>query len=216
MKRTKKSKNSAQPQNRNQPAGITAPAVLHSQTIRFTALNCLGSLILGFGKLLLGWTASSFFTCVSALYTFGMTAARITLINGAQENADIRKRIRISACLLIVSSLFYGLTSIRFYLIPETDVWPLSPALAIAAFTFAELALNIKGSWQTRRRREPLSHALKIINLASSLACLVLTQKVLLSLSDPLSHSAANGFFGMLMGGTAMLLGLWLYSGKLD
>lgn len=84
-------------------------------------------------------------------------------------------------------------------------------ALAIATFTFTEIGLNIRGVIVERKNHAPLIHAIKMINLSSSLICLVLTQTAILSFASDLpTHAKENGLMGIIMGGVATLIGIYM------
>ena len=83
-------------------------------------------------------------------------------------------------------------------------------AIGIAAVTFAEIGLNLRGVLVFRKNRSPLLHALKTINLAASLISLVLTQAAILSFADEVQNPASNGILGALMGTCAVLLGVYM------
>lgn len=194
--------------------------VVHSRekrdfSLRLTGAFCIGSAAVGLGKLLMGLLSLSLFTCVNAFYTFGMVAAKGVALTGmAKEQAPQAQYhyYRISGWILIGASLLYMLYSVRLFVHPANTRFHPYAAIGIAAFTFTELTLNLRGVLMTRHRHSPLLHAVKTIHLASSLICLVLTQTALLSFASVQTdkHPFANGLFGMMMGAVAALLGLFM------
>lgn len=183
-------------------------------SLRLAAAGCAASFLAGTGKLALGVASLSFFTCVHAFYTYGMLAARLCLLKGLTlEPKKQYPCCQKSAIILIGTSALYGVYSVRLLLQAEASFYHPYLAIGIAAFTFAEIGLNLRGMLAERKNRQPLFHALKTIQLASALIGLVLTQTALLSFAcqDPgYDLSRANGIMGILMGGIAALLGLWL------
>lgn len=187
--------------------GKTAGRSLH-----ITGASCLGNLAVGMGKLLMGILSLSFFTCASALYTFFMVTAKCFALAGIvkEEQAEGQFRYyRASGLILMGASMLYIIYSIRLFITPVQDQYDMNTALLIATFTFAELAINIRGVIIERHSHAPLIHAIKMINLASSMICLVLTQAALLSIAATKNenHSTANGFIGVVMGSAALFLG---------
>lgn len=175
----------------------------------------MGSAVVGLGKLLMGLLSLSLFTCVNALYTFGMVAAKGVALTGIakEQSPQVQYRYyRVSGWILIGASLLYMLYSARLFVHPANTRFHPYVAIGIAAFTFTELALNLRGVLRTRHRHSPLLHAIKTIHLASSLICLVLTQTALLSFASVQTdkHPFANGLFGVMMGAVAALLGLFM------
>lgn len=184
-------------------------------SLRLSGAFCMGSAAAGIGKLLLGLLSLSLFTCVNALYTFGMVAAKGVALTGIAKEQSPRAQYRYyraSGWILIGASLLYMLYSARLFVHPVNTRFHPYVAIGIAAFTFTELALNLRGVLVTRHRHSPLHHAVKTIHLASSLICLVLTQTALLSFASVQTdkHPFANGLFGVMMGAVAALLGFFM------
>lgn len=183
------------------------------RSLHITGASCVGNTIVGLGKLVMGILSMSFFTCASALYTFGMVTAKCFALAGIVKEENSKEQYRYyktSGAILIASSILYIIYSVRLFLFPEMTTYHEYVAMGIATFTFAELALNIRGVIIERNNRTPLIHAIRMINLASSLICLVLTQTAILSFASDRTdvHPQVNGFMGMLMGGIATLLGI--------
>ena len=183
------------------------------RSLHITGASCLGNLAVGIGKLVMGVLSLSVFTCASAFYTFGMVAAKCAALAGIIKEEDRGAQYRyykIAGMILIVSSVLYIIYSLRLLLNPVASSFHLYVALGIATFTFTELTLNIRGVIVERHNHTPLIHAIKMINLASSLICLVLTQTAILAISSDQTEMLprTNGIFGMLMGGAATLIGL--------
>lgn len=183
------------------------------RSLHITGASCIGNLGVGIGKLLMGIVSLSFFTCASAFYTFGMVAAKCAALTGIVKEDSRKGQYRyykMAGMILIVSSLLYILYSLRLILNPVLTSYNENVALAIATFTFTELVLNIRGVIVERHNHTPLIHAIKMINLASSLICLVLTQTAILAMSSDHAElqPRTNGRFGMIMGGVATLIGI--------
>lgn len=117
---------------------------------------------------------------------------------------------------MIIASVLYVVYSTRLLWHPMVSHYDKYVGLGIATFAFTEFGLNIRGVIVEWHNHTLLFHAIKMINLASSLICLVLTQTAILSFTydsmpdyDP---SIFNGLMGILMGTAATLIGcvmLW-------
>lgn len=183
------------------------------RSLHLTGAACIGNLLVGIGKLVMGLLSLSVFTCASAFYTFGMVAAKGAALTGIIKE-DNRKGqyhyYKIAGMILIISSVLYIIYSLRLLLNPVPSSYHQYVALGIATFTFVELTLNIRGVIVERHNHTPLVHAIKMINLASSMICLVLTQTAILAISSdhPEMQPRTNGIFGILMGGAATLVGI--------
>ena len=184
-----------------------------NRSLKVTGALGAANIFVGLGKLSMGIVSMSFFTCVNALYTFGMVIAKCFALAGIVKAKDLKEQYRyymLSGMILTFSSLLYIGYSIRLFFYPATSVYHMYAAIAIATFTFAELTINIRGVIIERHNHTLLVHAIKMINLASSLICLVLTQTAILSFADTQVHlhPAANGLIGILMGSCAAMLGI--------
>lgn len=187
------------------------------RSLQVAGASYIASAAAGMGKLAMGLVSLSLFTCVSAFYSFAMVVAKVValsaLVRGAGWDAQLRS-CKLAGRLLVAASALYMLYSARLIWNPIERGFHLYVAIGIAAFTFFELGLNIRGVLVERRGKEPLFYALKTINLASACISLVLTQRALLALDGGENladiHMRANVLMGLLMGGFALLLGVRL------
>lgn len=186
-------------------------------TLHLTGAACMGSFLIGSGKLAIAFLSMSFITFISALYTFAIVCAKAYILYGiAHSRNNIVKQFRYykrSGSFLIMAGIAYMLYAIQLLRYPTTSNFDQNTAISIALFTFVELGLNIKGILVERKNAMPLFHALKIVNLASSCICLVLTQTALLaytSTQSAIPHNMnSNGLIGILMGFISTLLGIY-------
>lgn len=144
-----------------------------------------------------------------------MVAAKLCALKGIAVPASKQySYYRITAGILIAASLCYAFYAFRLLLHPEQPHYNIYMGLPIAAFTFTEIGLNIRGILIERRSGQLMFHAIKMVNLASSLVCLVLTQTALLSFTAAdakQDFSAANGTMGLLMGSATALTGIFMF-----
>lgn len=185
----------------------------HERVVKLTRASSTANMVVGIGKLVMGIASLSLFTCVSALYTFGMVIAKSFALAGIQKAKTKQEQYHyycLSGIILVLASLLFIAYSVRLFLHPATSVYSMYAALTIATFTFAELGINIRGIIVERHNHMPLFHAIKMINLASALICLVLTQTAILSFSDTqiTVPPAANGLIGIVMGAAATIIGI--------
>lgn len=187
-----------------------------SRSLKITGAAVTASTLIAVGKLIMGIFSLSFFTCASSFYSFGMIGAKCIALLGIRKAKNKNEQYQYYLCsgvVLIVSSLLYIIYSIRLFRYPITSSYHLYVAIGIAAVTFAEIGLNIKGVIVTRHNHTLLIHSIKMINLSASLIALVLTQTALLSVTaevDSIEISKANGVTGILMGTVAILLGSYM------
>lgn len=190
------------------------------KVLRLTWVACGVNFILGTGKLALGIFAFSPFTCVSAFYTYSMMLAKLCALFGLDKSK--RRQLahyHVSALILLVASVLFSLYSTSLIFSPKVSHYHFYIAIGIAAFTFTEIGLNLRGMLIERKNKSMLLYAVKMESLASSLICLVLTQKALLSSSysgEQVALSKFHGAFGLLMGTIATLMSIWmLHKGRI-
>lgn len=183
----------------------------------FTKGSILLNLGLALGKLAVGVVSGSIFLCINAFYNAGMAAAKRTALYGYRKghpDAETNEPQReYPACLavgaiVLASSAIYIIYCLRLFLFGSDTRYSDIVSITIAAFTFTEIGLAVYGVAGLRHGREPAMLAVKLVNLATSLISLVLTQSALLSFTAEGDSSFYNGLSGMLFGGCAMLIGL--------
>ena len=187
------------------------------RSLHITGATATASTLIAMGKLIIGIMSLSLFTCVNAFYSFGMIGAKGIALTGIRKAQDRNKQYVYyfwSGAILIISSIVYMSYSIRLFFSPISSAYHSYVAIGIAAVTFTEIGLNIRGVTITRHNQTLLIHAIKMINLSGSLISLVLTQTALLSFTkneaDLLEISKANGEMGLLMGMVATLIGIYM------
>lgn len=182
-------------------------------SLQITGAGIAGNILVGIGKLVMGALSLSFFTCVSAFYTFGMVMAKCCAMAGILKGEDQKGQHRyysLAGIILIIASLLYVGYSVRLFFYPATSSYNMYVGIAIATFTFTEIGLNIRGVVRERHNHAPLIHAIKMINLAASIITLTLTQAALLSFAstDHQAQPMANGIIGTITGTSATLIGI--------
>jgi divalent metal cation (Fe/Co/Zn/Cd) transporter len=187
------------------------------RSLNITGVAATASTFIAVGKLIIGILSLSLFTCANAFYSFGMIIAKSIALTGIRKARDEKEQYQYylwSGVVLIVSSLIYIMYSIRLFFSPITNYYHMYVAIGIAAVTFTEIGINIRGVMITKQNHTLLVHAIKMINLSGSFISLVLTQTALLSFTkqkaDLLEVSKANGIIGLLTGGVATLIGVYM------
>jgi len=83
-------------------------------------------------------------------------------------------------------------------------------ALVIALYTFVEFGINIKETFRLRKSKNLEAKALRAISFSSTLLCFVLTQTAIMSFANEGDNSFANALSGVVFGGLAALIGLYV------
>lgn len=184
-----------------------------SRTLHITGAAGAFSILLGLGKIVSGILALSVFACMNGGYTLGMALARYCALYGAvktTEQNEQYKYYRISGSIMIAASVLYVCYSLWTIRNPKTVYYGDIIAITIAAITFTEIGLNVRGVIKYRKAKTPLLHALKIISLGTSLISLVLTQAAILAFADDTQNPSVNGLLGAITGTIAALLGFYM------
>lgn len=165
----------------------------------------------------------SIFLFVNAFYNVGMAYAKYIAMNGYKTGKqppddthpfgygreEYRVYFRVGL-IIIVSSIVFMIYSMRLFITGSNAYYPMVIAIAIAAVTFTEIGMAIQGAVSMKKRREVCIEATKMANLASSLISLVLTQTAILSFTMEGNNSVYNGISGMVFGGCAALIGVYM------
>ena len=189
--------------------------LFRNYSLHISGAACIGNFVVGTGKLLMGIVSLSFFTCVSALYTYGMVMAKMCALRGIRKPREKQYiHYKMTGIILIIASVLYAVYAGRLLKYPENAKYDIYVGITIATFTFTEIGLNIRGVIVERKNKELLYHALKMVSLAASLISLVLTQTALLSFTHAgeadYNPSLANGIFGLLMGSVSTMIGVFM------
>lgn len=171
------------------------------------------SILLGLGKILSGILSGSVFACMNGCYTLGMALARYCALAGLVQKKNKRGSYfyyRLSGIIMVIASLLYVVYSLWTIRHPKTMYYGEIIAITIATITFTEIGINLHGVLKYRKSNLPVLHAVKTINLGTSLISLVLTQAAILAFADSGNNSFVNGILGSIMGGAAALLGCYL------
>ena len=182
-------------------------------TLHFTKASIVGNAVLAVGKLVLAILSFSLFMCINAFYNVGIALAKYFSHQGIDQKKTQKEELeyyRIIGIILLSTSLIFAVYSVRMLIGGKSAVYPEIVGIAIAAFTFAEITLNIKGLLSARKTNNIMLQANKLISLASSLICLVLTQTALMSFAHAGDASVYNGISGIIFGFAAAMIGLYM------
>lgn len=194
---------------------IQAKNISRKYSLHITGAACIGNFLVGTGKLAAGLISISFFTCVSAFYTYGMVIAKVCALKGIGKDRQKQyAHYRLTGIILIAASILYAVYAARLLWYPEVSHYGMYVGLAIATFTFTEIGLNVRGVIIERKNKELLYYALKMVSLAASLISLVLTQTAILSFTHEdaaeYNPSFSNGIMGLLMGSVSTGIGVFM------
>ena len=153
----------------------------------------------------------SFFMFVNALYSAGMGIARFIAVKMHKQDLKTQiKSYRYVGIIILASSFCYVLYSIRLFFGGSTGNYSMYIALIIAVYTFVEFSINIREAIRLRKSKSLEAKALRAISLSSTLLCFVLTQTAIMSFASEDNNSFHNAIAGLVFGGLAALVGLYI------
>jgi hypothetical protein len=176
----------------------------------FAKASIYMNVLLALGKVALGIYSMSLFLCMSAFYNLGMAVARQIALKGYKEKRSEYQIYRKVGITLAVSGAIFIIYCLRLFLHGSAVQYSMYESLAIATITFSEIGAAIYGVVLTGKGYSPTLAAIKLTSLASSLISLVLTQSAILSFTAEGDMSFYNGLSGMVFGGSATLIGVFM------
>lgn len=185
----------------------------------FAKASVLLNATLAIGKIIAGIFSLSLFLCVHALYNVGIALAKTVAVEGRNAKGESAsgceaREMDSCSCLMgwfvLASSIAYIVYSVRLFIGVSSVSYPKIIAIAIAAFSFTELGMSVHGLITSRWRRQPFVKAIKLINLATSLTSLALTQAAIMSFAYEGDAAYFVGLTGMVFGCCAAFVGLYL------
>ena len=183
-----------------------------SRSLHISGTTGIFNIIIGLVKLFSGILTLSIFICMNAGYTLGMVTARYCALAG-EIKRDKQKEYRfyyLAAFIMLLASVLYVFYSIWSIWHPQIVHYSQNIAIAIAAVTFVEIGWNICGIIRYYHNRSIAVQLIKIINLATSIISLELTQAALLGMKG--NHNPVyNGFLGVLVGIIAIFLARFMF-----
>jgi len=189
----------------------TISALIKHRKLVFTRITMLKDAFLVAGKTAISVISLSFFMFANALYSAGMGVARFCAVRmHTRDRAQQIKSYRLVGIIISVASICYVIYSARLFGGGKTEVYAMYIALVIALYTFVEFGINVRDAFRLRKSKALEAKALRAISLSSTLLCFVLTQTAIMSFAAEGDNSFANALAGVVFGGLAALVGLYI------
>ncbi|MCL2478657.1 MAG: hypothetical protein FWF22_04090 [Treponema sp.] len=193
-------------------------------TVRFTRLSILINAVFAVGKITMGILSFSLFLCVNGFYNLGISFAKFIPIRGYRKKIYIKsrnhqqrdrkeeyRRFRQIGIVILIASVIYLIYCANMMAAGKSNIHYNNPvAIGIAAITFTEIGIAVRGFFTTRKKEEPLLEGIKLINIATSLISLVLTQTALMSLSQSAGVTFYCGLTGVIFGTVSAGIGTYM------
>jgi hypothetical protein len=181
---------------------------LEERSVRFTKISRLTNAVIALLKIGMGIYSLSLFICVSGLYNVGIMTTKHFAVKGVKEREQFHAYGRVGFAIM-VTSLLYILYALNMAIGGKSNMqFDLTVSLAIAALSFAEIAIAVCGIVKVRRVKNLAIEAIKRTNLVCSLISLVLTQFVLLSLTETENAARYCGYTGLIIGAVSAVIGV--------
>lgn len=153
-------------------------------------------------KILLSIFSKSFIFIISSLYNLGIGFAK-------KKNYSEEKSSVSTGMFLIMASIAFILYSIYIIVSHKVSSYSLYTGLAIATVSFTEIGYSIYGIIKSKNQTDEKSNILKLINFATALISLELTQAALLSFTNSgMDSSLYNGLIGIVVGSISCIIGI--------
>lgn len=162
----------------------------------------IGNLLLFFLKILLSILTKSFAFIISALYNLGIGIAKKNTYKDNRNNYKIGLYVVLASIAFIIYSIwiiiFHKSTNYNMYI-----------GLAIATITFVDIGYSIYGIIKNSKDNNNQNKVLMLVNLATALISLELTQSALLSFTQVgVDNSLYNGLIGIVVGVSSLIIGI--------
>jgi divalent metal cation (Fe/Co/Zn/Cd) transporter len=175
--------------------------------ILFANISVYGNIVLAAGKLAMGIYSGSYFLGIAAMYNIGMALAKRTALKAYKTGGQPYFAV---GAIIAVSGIVFMVYCLRYFFFGNPMQYTELAAIHIAAITFAEIGFASYGIKAASKVKNQAIFAIKLADLTSALVSLVLTQTAILSFTETKDTSFFNGVSGMLFGGIAALIGIYM------
>lgn len=164
--------------------------------------------IMGIMKILLGIISGSISLFISSFYNIGISLAKKTTFRKNVKHTY--ENFYLVGIIILVSSIFYIFYSYHVFYFGSNSKYHMYIAILIATITFTDITLALIGTIKAKKKKDLQTETVKLINLATSLISLSLTQTAILSFTVQEDMSKYNGIGGMIFGICAGLIGIYM------
>lgn len=175
--------------------------------IYFTRSSMAWNLIVALYKISLAYMSKSILILVYAMYDISLIITKTTFIIKLKDESN---KYYIVGLIVMGSSIWYMLYSIRILLVGSPIVYNLYVSIAITLITFLNLVLALIGIRHARIRMNLEEETSKLISLANSLISLSLIPTAILSFTKIDNISFYMGVLGIIFGALSALIGVYM------
>lgn len=162
----------------------------------------LGNFIVFFSKILLSFITNSFALIISSIYNLEIGFARKKVYSNKKEFTSI-------GGFIIMASISFIIYSVWIIYAHKMVNYNLYTGLMIATITFYDIGYSIYGINKSIKNNNKQNKLLMLINLATALISLELTQSAILSFTQVgIDNSLYNGIIGIIVGFISLIIGI--------
>ena len=160
------------------------------------------NIIVFFVKVVLFFVTSSLAFLISSLYNLGIGLARRSIYSDRDNYSSVGYFVVMASLCFIVYSVWSIVTH-------KVSNYNLYTGLAIATITFYDIGYSIYGVIKSIRKNNRQNKLLMLVNLATALISLELTQSAILSFTQVgIDNSLYNGIIGIVVGVSSLIIGM--------
>lgn len=164
----------------------------------------ISNLFLFVSKIILFMLTKSLFFIISSLYNLCIGLAKLKVYS-KKENCWI------VGLFIIFGSICFSLYSAWTIVVKRVVNYDLYTGIFIATVTFFDIGYSIYGIIKESKNNDAQNKLLKLINLATALISLELTQSALLSFTMVgVDNSLYNGLIGVIVGFCSLVIGTFI------
>lgn len=160
------------------------------------------NILIFIAKIVLFFITKSLSFAISSLYNLGIGLARKNIYSNKNNYKSIGGFVIMASLCFIIHSTW----TIVFHKIVNYNLYT---GLAIATVTFYDIGYSIYGIIKSIKNNNNQSNLLMLINLATALISLELTQSAILSFTQvSVDNSLYNSIIGIVVGISSLIIGM--------
>lgn len=153
-------------------------------------------------KIVLFFLTKSVAFVILSLYNLGIGIARKNIYSNKKDYTTI-------GSFVIMASLCFIFYSIWIIIFHKSVNYDLYIGISIATVTFYDIGYSIYGIYKSIKNSNNQNNLLMLVNLATALISLELTQSALLSFAQiDIDNSLYNGIIGIIVGISSLIIGM--------
>lgn len=162
----------------------------------------LTNILIFVAKIILFFITKSLAFVISSLYNLGIGLARKKIYSNNYNYKSI-------GSFVIMASLCFIIYSIWVIISHKIVNYDLYIGIAIATVTFYDIGYSIYGIIKSIKNNNEQNNLLMLVNLATALISLELTQSAILSFTQVnMDNSLYNGIIGIVVGISSLMIGI--------